>query len=117
MSPPPTNEYPAPWHHIAGLPHQTTASCAATQHRSPYFFACELVAARTGAAQRATALLSEPLEPVEPAFVLRPTNTYGGSKMSSSQIAKAAVLAVTLGLAGGTQAAPISPFSAMAGSW
>ena len=37
--------------------------------------------------------------------------------MSGSNIAKAAVLAVTLGLAGGTQAAPISPFSAMAGSW
>ena len=37
--------------------------------------------------------------------------------MSSSHIAKTAVLLVSLGLAGGAQAAPISPFSAMAGSW
>jgi len=37
--------------------------------------------------------------------------------MSSSHIAKAAVLLVSLDLAGVAQAAPVSPFSAMAGSW
>jgi hypothetical protein len=37
--------------------------------------------------------------------------------MSGSNIAKAAVLLASLGLAGSVQAAPISPFSAMAGSW
>src|SRR5262245_20342603 len=41
----------------------------------------------------------------------------GSSMQGSSNIAKAGVLLIGLGLAGSVQAAPVSPFSTMAGSW